>query len=77
MLCVYFVYTFLRGKFEDDKLIYLCVAQGFKHYYPKDVVFELGKAIYGLKQAAMVFWRKHLQAMGQIKDRRYKADPCM
>lgn len=69
--------AFLRGDFEDGEQIYLKVPQGFEKYYVQDVVLKLQKTIYGLKQAAMAFWHKLLEAMGTLKNERSKADPCM
>ena len=49
--------AFLHGEFEDGEEIYMKVPKGFERYYAKDVVLKLLKCIYGLKQAAMAFWR--------------------
>ena len=49
--------AFLLGRFTDGERIYMTVPQGWKKYYPGDVLLKLLKTLYGLKQAAMAFWR--------------------
>ena len=55
--------AFLHGHFENGEIIHMSVPKGFKRYYPRDVVLLLLKTLYGLKQAAMAFWRELLKAM--------------
>jgi hypothetical protein len=52
---------------------------GFEKFYPDDVVFKLKKCIYGygLKQAAMAFWRHLLLCMKRMVITRSTADPCL
>ena len=53
------------------------VPKGFKKYYPGDVLLKLLKCIYGLKQAAMAFWRELLKCMRGMGMTRSTADPCL
>ena len=53
------------------------VPEGFEDYYPGDVLLFLLKTIYGLKQAAMAFWRELLKAMRHMQCTRSNADPCL
>jgi hypothetical protein len=53
------------------------VPQGFEKFYPKNTVLLLLKTIYGLKQAALAFWRELLKALRCMKYGRSKADPCL
>ena len=69
--------AFLLGKFTDGETIYMTVPQGFKKYYPGDVLLKLLKTLYGLKQAAMAFWRELLKAMKSMGLIRSTADPCL
>ena len=69
--------AFLIGDFEDGEKIYMEVPKGFKNYYATNIVLLLLQTLYGLKQAAMAFWRKLLRAMKRIKFRRSDADPCI
>jgi hypothetical protein len=55
--------AFLHEEIEDSKVFYMKVPRGFERFYPDDVVLKLKKCIYGLKQAAMVFWRQLLLCM--------------
>jgi hypothetical protein len=55
--------AFLHGEFKDSEVIYMNVPHGFEKFYPDDAVLKLKKCIYGLKQAAMAFWRQLLLCM--------------
>eukprot|EP00957_Ditylum_brightwellii_P121610 9274004-Ditylum_brightwellii.AAC.1 len=57
--------------------IYMRVPQGFEKYYPANVVLLLFKTIYATKQAAMVFWKKLLKFMMDIKHECNGADSCL
>jgi hypothetical protein len=50
---------------------------GFDEFYPDDVVLKLKKCIYGLKQAAMVFWHQLLLCMKSMGMTQINADPCL
>jgi hypothetical protein len=53
--------AFLCGNFENGEKIYMEVPQGFERFYAKNTVLLLLKTIYGLKQAALAFWRQLLK----------------
>lgn len=69
--------AFLHGEFEDGEKIYMEIPQGFEKYYPKNHVWLLVRTLYGLKQAALAFWRKLVLTMAYIHFKRSKADPCL
>ena len=69
--------AFLHGEFTDSKEIYMEVLKGFEKYYPGNVVLRLRKTTYGLKQAAMAFWRMILKCMMDMGMKRSAADPCL
>ena len=69
--------AFLHGEFEDGEEIYMEVPQGFEEYYPDNVLLKLLRTLYGLKQAAMAFWRQLLKAFRNMNYERSKADPCL
>jgi hypothetical protein len=55
--------AFLHGEFKDKENIYIKIPLGFEGFYPSDTVLLLKKMLYGLKQAAMAFYRKLLAVM--------------
>eukprot|EP00957_Ditylum_brightwellii_P012612 953270-Ditylum_brightwellii.AAC.1 len=55
----------------------MTVPQGFKRFYPADILLLLLKTIYGLKQAAIQFWRELQKAFKFMGYKRNKANPCM
>jgi hypothetical protein len=67
--------AFLLGWLMDGEEIYMKVSQGFKKHYPGNVLLKLLKTIYGLKQAALTFWRELLKFMQVMKMTRITADP--
>lgn len=69
--------AFLHGEFEDGEKIYMKIPQGFEKYYPANYVWLLLTTLYGLKQAALAFWRKLVITMAYIRFKRSKADPCL
>ena len=69
--------AFLHGEFTDGEEIFMEVPQGFEKHYPGNVVLRLLKTIYGLKQAAMAFWRMLLRCMQDMGMQRSTADPCL
>ena len=69
--------AFLHGEFEDGEVIYMKIPQGFEKHYKPDEVLKLKKTIYGLKQAAMCFWRKLVKGMESMGQTRSNADPCL
>ena len=70
--------AFLHGTFDNGEVIYTTVPQGFEKWYdPEEWLLLLLKTCYGLKQAAMMFWRELLKAMVYMKFCRSNADPCL
>ena len=53
------------------------IPQGFEEFYSKDEVLYLKRTIYGLKQAALAFWKELLQAFKNMGFYRSPADPCL
>ena len=53
------------------------VTQGFTNYYPKDVVLEMKRTIYGTKQAAKQYWKGIQKGFHDMGYRRSKTDPCL
>jgi hypothetical protein len=50
---------------------------GFEEFYDDNTVLPLKKCLYGLKQAAMAFYRKLLVAARNIGLKRSLANPCL
>jgi hypothetical protein len=69
--------AFLKGRFTNGENLYLDIPQGFEKFYEKDRVLHLNRTIYGLKQAALAFWKELLQAFKNMGFRRSPADPCL
>jgi hypothetical protein len=70
--------AFLKGKFKAGEVIFMTIPQGFEKYYPEGAIHRLLlRTIYGLKQAAIAFWRETLKAFHYMKYNRSKADPYM
>ena len=69
--------AFLHGQFTDGERVYMEVPKGWREHYNSNSVLLLLRTIYGLKQAAMAFWKELLKAMKEIGMERSKADPCM
>ena len=43
----------------------------------EDIVLKFFKCVYGLKQAAMAFWKQLLACMSSMNKKRSTADPCL
>ncbi len=69
--------AFLYGKFEDGEKVHIKVPLGFEEFYDMDTALLLKKTLYGVKQAAIVFYRKSLKAMANIALKRSSANPCL
>ena len=70
--------AFLKGDLDQDKeQMYMHVPEGFEEFYGSDELLQLLKAIYGMKQAAMAFWRELLKCMKDMQNKRSGADPCL
>ncbi len=69
--------AFLYGKFQDGEKVHIKVPLGFEEFYDKDTALLLKKTLYGLKQAAMAFYRKLLAATANIGLKQSSANPCL
>jgi hypothetical protein len=69
--------VFLHGEFNEGKVLFMDVPEGFKKYYPVGVRLLLLKMMYGLKQAAVAFWKQLIMAFASMNYARSKADPCL
>jgi hypothetical protein len=69
--------AFFYGEFSTGEKIHIKIPLGFEEFYNKDEVLLLKKCLYGLKQAAMAFYRKLLAATSNIGLKRSSADPCL
>eukprot|EP00957_Ditylum_brightwellii_P192940 14691054-Ditylum_brightwellii.AAC.1 len=58
-------------------MMYIKVPKCFEKFYPDNVVLMLLRTIYGIKQAAMVFWKELLECMMKMKYHRNGVDPCL
>jgi hypothetical protein len=50
---------------------------GFEEFYGAYVLLLLLQTIYGLKQAAMAFWRELVKALTDMNFKRSAAVPCL
>ena len=48
----------LHGQFTDGERVYMKVPRGWREHYNANLVLLLLRTIYGLKQAAMAFWKE-------------------
>ena len=70
--------AFLHGEFDNGEVIYTEVPEGFETYVDSNkYVLLLQKTCYGLKQAAMMFWKELLKAMKHMGFKRSNCDPCL
>jgi len=69
--------AFLHGDFTDGEEIYIETPERFEPWIEPEHVLLLLETIYGLKQAAMAFWRKLLQAFRYMKLEQSRTDPCL
>ncbi len=69
--------AFLNGRFTEGEGVYMYVPQGFEQFYPKNVLLLLLRTLYGLKHAAMAFWKETQQAFKSMEHTRSKADPYL
>jgi hypothetical protein len=53
------------------------VPEGFEEFYGAYVLLLLLQTIYGLKQAAMAFWRELVKALPDMNFKISAADPCL
>ena len=64
--------AFLYGKLDEE--IYVEQPEGFKLKGQEDKVLQLYRAIYGLKQAALAWWKELDQSLQQLGFKRLYAD---
>jgi hypothetical protein len=69
--------AFFHGEFEEGEIVYMEIVEGFEQYYPTNYIWMLLRTIYGLKQAAVAFWKQLILAFARMNYRRSKADPCL
>jgi len=69
--------AFLNGRFQNGEELYMNVPEGFEKFYPSNVLLLLLRTVYGLKQAAMQYWREMVKAFTYMQYERNKADPCL
>ena len=70
--------AFLKGELDHEKEpMYMHVPEGFEEFYGNDELLKLLRAIYGMKQAAMAFWKELLKCMRDMLYKRSGADPCL
>jgi hypothetical protein len=69
--------AFLPGEFNDGEKIYIKIPLGFEEFYDDNTVLLLKECLYGLKQAAMAFYRKLLAAASKIGLKCSSTDPCL
>jgi hypothetical protein len=69
--------AFLCGNFKDGEEIFMEAPEGFEEFYGAYVLLLLLQKIYGLKQAAMAFWRELVEALTDMKFKRSAADQCL
>jgi hypothetical protein len=69
--------AFLCGNFKDGEEIFMEVLEVFEEFYGAYVLILLLQTAYGLKQAAMAFWRELVKALNDMNFKRSEADPCL
>jgi hypothetical protein len=69
--------AFLCGNFKDGEEIFLEVPEGFEEFLWNICSTSTATTIYGLKQAAMAFWRELVTALTGMNFKRSAADPCL
>jgi hypothetical protein len=70
--------AFLHGNFDRGEKIYTEVPIGFERFVdPALYVLLLLKTVYGLKQAAIMFWKELLKGMRYMGYTRSDSDPCL
>ena len=69
--------AFIHGEFKKGEKVYMKLPESWEYSYPSNAILLLLRTIYGLKQAAMAFWKKLLMAMRGMGLKRSTADPCL
>ena len=65
------------GEFEEEEELLMEIPRGFESKYAKGAYLRLRKTFYGLKYAALMFWKLLLKCMRSIKFEKSWADPCL
>ena len=58
--------AFLHRRFQEGEVIFMEVPDGWREHYHNNVVLRLLKTLYGLRQAAMAFWKELLKCMSSM-----------
>ena len=69
--------AFLKGDIEKGQEIHMYVPEGLKDLFEEGTVMKLFKCVYGLKQAAMPFWKQLLECMEDMDKKRSTGDLCL
>lgn len=70
--------AFLHGDFEEGEQVHMEVPKGFDKWYdPRLYVLLLLQTLYGLRNAAMAYWKKLLQCFHNMGYKRSQVDPCL
>ena len=69
--------AFLQGRFANRYELYIEVPDGFKEWYPGDVVLRMNIPLYGTKQAAYCFFKTFATHIKNMTYKQSKADPCL
>ena len=69
--------AFLHGEFTTGEDMFMEVPRGFEKHYEGNVLLRLLKTIYGLKQAAMAFWKMLLRRMENMDMKLSTTDLCL
>jgi hypothetical protein len=69
--------AFLQGQFANGKELYIEVPDGFREWYPHDVVLQMNVPLYGTKQAAYCFFKTFATHIKNATYKQSKADPCL
>ena len=70
--------AFLHGLFKDNEQLFMEIPEGFEKYYnPNTELLLLLRTIYGLKNAAMAFWKELLKCFKSMGYEKSSADPCL
>ena len=70
--------TFQHGLFKDNEQLFMKIPEGFEKYYnPNTKLLLLLRTIYGLKNAAMAFWKELIKCFKSMGYEKSEADPCL
>ena len=69
--------AFPHGLFAPHHKMHMRIPEGFRLFYPPNIVLLLLKTLYGTKQAALQFWRILVAAFTDMNYERSTADACL